>query len=152
MLCTIPTNIYCSINNNYNVVASTCNDYIPQTNSLVVGYKYCFLTLSHCISVSHSPTLSLSFPLPPSLSQFSPPFSGSDPMRTYNIILKGIDIVEFPKKISRSAGNLIKKLCRWLKCYTYSWNVLLCLSMFIPQYMCTLTCAINFLVHTCRYM
>ena len=50
----------------------------------------------------------------------SPPFSGSDPMRTYNIILKGIDVVEFPKKISRSAANLIKKLCRWVEwslCY-----------------------------------
>ncbi|XP_052766307.1 cGMP-dependent protein kinase 1-like isoform X3 [Mya arenaria] len=42
----------------------------------------------------------------------SPPFSGSDPMRTYNIILKGIDIIEFPKKISRNAHVLIKKLCR----------------------------------------
>ena len=43
---------------------------------------------------------------------FSPPFSGADPMRTYNIILKGIDVVDFPKKITRSAQNLIKKLCR----------------------------------------
>ncbi|XP_019850412.1 PREDICTED: cGMP-dependent protein kinase 1 [Amphimedon queenslandica] len=42
----------------------------------------------------------------------SPPFSGADPMRTYNIILKGIDVVDFPKKITRSAQNLIKKLCR----------------------------------------
>lgn len=42
----------------------------------------------------------------------SPPFSGPDPMRTYNIILKGIDVIEFPKKISRSAQNLVKKLCR----------------------------------------
>ncbi|XP_060557265.1 cGMP-dependent protein kinase 1-like isoform X4 [Ruditapes philippinarum] len=42
----------------------------------------------------------------------SPPFSGSDPMRTYNIILKGIDVIEFPKKISRNAHVLIKKLCR----------------------------------------
>ncbi|XP_070544121.1 cGMP-dependent protein kinase 1-like isoform X3 [Ptychodera flava] len=42
----------------------------------------------------------------------NPPFSGSDPMKTYNIILKGIDIVEFPKKIIRNAHNLIKKLCR----------------------------------------
>ena len=50
------------------------------------------------------------------LSLHSPPFSGSDPMRTYNIILKGIDVVEFPKKISRSAGNLIKKLCRYVAC------------------------------------
>uniref|UniRef100_A0A8C2YX62 cGMP-dependent protein kinase n=1 Tax=Cyclopterus lumpus TaxID=8103 RepID=A0A8C2YX62_CYCLU len=43
----------------------------------------------------------------------SPPFSGSDPMKTYNIILKGIDMIEFPKKITKSAANLIKRLCRW---------------------------------------
>uniref|UniRef100_A0A3B5L062 cGMP-dependent protein kinase n=1 Tax=Xiphophorus couchianus TaxID=32473 RepID=A0A3B5L062_9TELE len=42
----------------------------------------------------------------------SPPFSGPDPMKTYNIILKGIDMVEFPKKITKNAANLIKKLCR----------------------------------------
>ncbi|XP_065072407.1 cGMP-dependent protein kinase 1-like isoform X2 [Rhopilema esculentum] len=42
----------------------------------------------------------------------SPPFSGSDPMKTYNIILKGIDMVEFPRKITRNAHNLIKKLCK----------------------------------------
>ncbi|XP_062409980.1 cGMP-dependent protein kinase 1-like [Sardina pilchardus] len=42
----------------------------------------------------------------------SPPFSGPDPMKTYNIILRGIDMVEFPKKITKSAANLIKKLCR----------------------------------------
>lgn len=46
--------------------------------------------------------------------QYSPPFSGADPMRTYNIILKGIDVVDFPKKITRSAQNLIKKLCRFI--------------------------------------
>ncbi|XP_016296433.1 cGMP-dependent protein kinase 1-like [Sinocyclocheilus anshuiensis] len=42
----------------------------------------------------------------------SPPFSGPDPMKTYNIILRGIDMIEFPKKITKNAGNLIKKLCR----------------------------------------
>ncbi|XP_039272906.2 cGMP-dependent protein kinase 1-like isoform X1 [Styela clava] len=42
----------------------------------------------------------------------SPPFSGHDPMKTYNHILKGIDMIEFPKKISRTAQGLIKKLCR----------------------------------------
>ncbi|XP_066570241.1 cGMP-dependent protein kinase 1 [Amia ocellicauda] len=42
----------------------------------------------------------------------SPPFSGSDPMQTYNIILRGIDMVEFPKKITKSATALIKRLCR----------------------------------------
>ncbi|NP_001037051.1 protein kinase, cGMP-dependent, type I [Bombyx mori] len=42
----------------------------------------------------------------------SPPFTGSDPMKTYNKILKGIDAVEFPRCITRNAANLIKKLCR----------------------------------------
>uniref|UniRef100_H2YVX9 cGMP-dependent protein kinase n=2 Tax=Ciona savignyi TaxID=51511 RepID=H2YVX9_CIOSA len=42
----------------------------------------------------------------------SPPFSGSDPMKTYNQILKGIDMIEFPKKISKNAQSLIRKLCR----------------------------------------
>ncbi|XP_013873653.1 cGMP-dependent protein kinase 1 [Austrofundulus limnaeus] len=42
----------------------------------------------------------------------SPPFSGSDPMKTYSIILRGIDMIEFPKKITKSAANLIKRLCR----------------------------------------
>ncbi|XP_071952421.1 cGMP-dependent protein kinase 1-like [Antedon mediterranea] len=42
----------------------------------------------------------------------SPPFSGSDPMKIYTMILKGIDMVEFPKKISKTSGILIKRLCR----------------------------------------
>uniref|UniRef100_A0A4W3HP35 cGMP-dependent protein kinase n=1 Tax=Callorhinchus milii TaxID=7868 RepID=A0A4W3HP35_CALMI len=44
--------------------------------------------------------------------EHSPPFSGSDPMNTYNIILRGIDMIEFPKRISKNAGHLIKRLCR----------------------------------------
>nr|XP_020472336.1 cGMP-dependent protein kinase 1-like isoform X2 [Monopterus albus] len=42
----------------------------------------------------------------------SPPFSGPDPMKTYNVILRGIDMIEFPKKVTKNAANLIKKLCR----------------------------------------
>lgn len=61
----------------------------------------------------------------------TPPFTGPDPMRTYNIILKGlhlthvvsfsliilchikgIDAIEFPRNITRNATALIKKLCR----------------------------------------
>ncbi|XP_014217289.1 cGMP-dependent protein kinase 1-like [Copidosoma floridanum] len=42
----------------------------------------------------------------------TPPFTGSDPMKTYNIILKGIDAIEFPRMITRNATVLIKKLCR----------------------------------------
>ncbi|XP_054454621.1 cGMP-dependent protein kinase 1-like isoform X4 [Anoplopoma fimbria] len=42
----------------------------------------------------------------------SPPFSGPDPMKTYNVILRGIDMIEFPKKTTKNAANLIKKLCR----------------------------------------
>ncbi|XP_052863980.1 cGMP-dependent protein kinase, isozyme 1-like [Anopheles cruzii] len=41
-----------------------------------------------------------------------PPFTAADPMKTYNIILKGIDMVSFPKHMSRAAVSLIKRLCR----------------------------------------
>uniref|UniRef100_A0A671QR95 cGMP-dependent protein kinase n=1 Tax=Sinocyclocheilus anshuiensis TaxID=1608454 RepID=A0A671QR95_9TELE len=50
----------------------------------------------------------------------SPPFSGPDPMKTYNIILRGIDMIEFPKKITKNAANLIKKLCRFL--FWFYWD------------------------------
>lgn len=43
----------------------------------------------------------------------APPFTSDDPMKTYNIILRGIDAVDFPEKIiSKKAQNLIKRLCR----------------------------------------
>nr|KAG5713809.1 hypothetical protein BaRGS_024436 [Batillaria attramentaria] len=42
----------------------------------------------------------------------SPPFAGTDPMKTYNLILKGVDAVDFPRRITKNAQNLIKKLCR----------------------------------------
>ena len=45
---------------------------------------------------------------------FSPPFTGTEPMTTYNLILKGIDSIDFKKiKITRNAHQLIKKLCRF---------------------------------------
>jgi len=42
----------------------------------------------------------------------TPPFTGTDPMKTYNIILKGIDAIDFPRNITARAKELIKKLCR----------------------------------------
>ncbi|CAG0924499.1 unnamed protein product, partial [Notodromas monacha] len=51
--------------------------------------------------------------IPDPATRGTPPFTGSDTMRTYNIILKGIDAVEFPpRNITRQATALIKKLCR----------------------------------------
>lgn len=41
-----------------------------------------------------------------------PPFSSKDPLKTYNLILKGIDAIEYPRHVSRSAISLIKRLCR----------------------------------------
>ncbi|VDP66276.1 unnamed protein product [Schistosoma curassoni] len=43
----------------------------------------------------------------------TPPFTSSDPMKIYNIILKGINTIEFPKSITRNAQCLIKKLCSY---------------------------------------
>nr|VZI34035.1 unnamed protein product [Spirometra erinaceieuropaei] len=42
----------------------------------------------------------------------APPFTSEEPMKTYNIILKGIEAITFPRKISRNAQNLIRRLCR----------------------------------------
>ncbi|XP_040068473.1 cGMP-dependent protein kinase, isozyme 2 forms cD4/T1/T3A/T3B isoform X1 [Ixodes scapularis] len=42
----------------------------------------------------------------------APPFTDADFMKTYNIILKGIDAIDFPRCITRNATALIKKLCR----------------------------------------
>ena len=57
----------------------------------------------------------------------SPPFTGSDPMKTYNLILKGIDAVDFSKKISKTAQLMIKKLCRSVL------NIWFCISTFLKE-------------------
>ena len=72
---------------------------------LVGGGLFCHLIITFHISLLHL-ARTIMFLLT------SPPFCGADPMRTYNIILKGIDAIEFPKRISKWAQNLIKKLCR----------------------------------------
>lgn len=42
-----------------------------------------------------------------------PPFTSKDPLKTYNLILKGIDAIDFPPRhVSRTAISLIKRLCR----------------------------------------
>ncbi|XP_050441738.1 cGMP-dependent protein kinase, isozyme 1-like [Adelges cooleyi] len=41
-----------------------------------------------------------------------PPFTGDEPMKIYNSILKGMAAVNFPRQINRSAQGLIKQLCR----------------------------------------
>jgi len=43
----------------------------------------------------------------------NPPFNGEDPMTTYNIILRGIEALDFPHSVTRSAQHLIKRLCRY---------------------------------------
>ncbi|XP_061623319.1 cGMP-dependent protein kinase 1 isoform X2 [Phyllopteryx taeniolatus] len=40
------------------------------------------------------------------------PFSGVDPMSVLGDTVRGIDNIDFPKAISKSASSLIKKLCR----------------------------------------
>jgi len=42
----------------------------------------------------------------------SPPFTAPDPMKTYNLILRGIDAIEFPRFITKHARHVIKRLCR----------------------------------------
>uniref|UniRef100_A0A3B4ANG5 cGMP-dependent protein kinase n=1 Tax=Periophthalmus magnuspinnatus TaxID=409849 RepID=A0A3B4ANG5_9GOBI len=42
----------------------------------------------------------------------SPPFSGADHMTTYSFILRGVEKIDFPKKINKKQEDLIRKLCR----------------------------------------
>ncbi|XP_068089751.1 cGMP-dependent protein kinase 2 isoform X2 [Hyperolius riggenbachi] len=41
-----------------------------------------------------------------------PPFTGPDQMMIYNLILQGIEKVEFHRKISKRSEDLIRRLCR----------------------------------------
>ena len=45
----------------------------------------------------------------------TPPFTGNDPLKTYNIILKGIDAASFPSNLfptGKGAKDLIKRFCK----------------------------------------
>ena len=41
-----------------------------------------------------------------------PPFTASDPMKIYNIILRGIEQIEFPRHVTKTAITIIRKFCR----------------------------------------
>ncbi|XP_066488175.1 cGMP-dependent protein kinase 2 isoform X4 [Tiliqua scincoides] len=42
----------------------------------------------------------------------NPPFSGADQMMTYNLILKGVERLDFPRLITKRPEDLIRRLCR----------------------------------------
>jgi len=42
----------------------------------------------------------------------TPPFTASDPMKIYNIILRGIDQLDFPRHVTKTAIAIIKKFCK----------------------------------------
>lgn len=117
----IPATGHVSISDFHDCISAT--GYVPIISMYIVIFTGRKFLVVNCDFTGYIAELFLSYfsckyHHPSSLSPWlfmycSPPFSGADPMRTYNIILKGIDIIEFPKKISRSAQNLIKKLCRW---------------------------------------
>nr|XP_033795940.1 cGMP-dependent protein kinase 2 isoform X1 [Geotrypetes seraphini] len=41
-----------------------------------------------------------------------PPFSGPDPIKIYNMVMKGIEKLDFPQRIGRRPEDLIRRLCR----------------------------------------
>ncbi|KAG9485194.1 hypothetical protein GDO78_008338 [Eleutherodactylus coqui] len=49
----------------------------------------------------------------------SPPFSGTDPIKIYNMVLKGIEKVDFPHRIGRRSEDLIRRLCRWFQGFNW---------------------------------
>ncbi|XP_006004993.1 cGMP-dependent protein kinase 2 [Latimeria chalumnae] len=42
----------------------------------------------------------------------SPPFMGSDPIKIYNMVLRGIEKMDFPKRIGKRPEDLIRRLCK----------------------------------------
>ena len=42
----------------------------------------------------------------------TPPFVSTDPMQTYNSILKGIQTIAYPKYMSEEARSIVHRLCR----------------------------------------
>ncbi|XP_041922412.1 LOW QUALITY PROTEIN: cGMP-dependent protein kinase 2 [Alosa sapidissima] len=42
----------------------------------------------------------------------SPPFTGSDPIKIYTMVLHGIEKVDMPKRISKRPEDLIRRLCK----------------------------------------
>ncbi|MBN3295847.1 KGP2 kinase, partial [Amia calva] len=42
----------------------------------------------------------------------SPPFSGSDPIKIYTMVLQGIEKVDVPKRIGKRPEDLIRRLCK----------------------------------------
>ncbi|MBN3274419.1 KGP2 kinase, partial [Polyodon spathula] len=42
----------------------------------------------------------------------SPPFSGSDPIKIYSTVLRGMEKVDFPKRIGKRPEDLIRRLCK----------------------------------------
>uniref|UniRef100_A0A3Q3H135 cGMP-dependent protein kinase n=1 Tax=Labrus bergylta TaxID=56723 RepID=A0A3Q3H135_9LABR len=42
----------------------------------------------------------------------NPPFTGSDPIKIYTMVLHGIEKVDFPKRIGKRPDDLIRRLCK----------------------------------------
>ncbi|XP_067828447.1 cGMP-dependent protein kinase 2 isoform X1 [Heptranchias perlo] len=42
----------------------------------------------------------------------TPPFTGPDPIKIYNMILRGMEKVDFPKRITKRPEDLIRRLCK----------------------------------------
>ncbi|XP_028325238.1 cGMP-dependent protein kinase 2 [Gouania willdenowi] len=42
----------------------------------------------------------------------NPPFTGADPLNIYTMVLRGIEKVDFPKRIGKRPDDLIRRLCK----------------------------------------
>lgn len=50
-------------------------------------------------------------------SVFSPPFTGSDPIKIYTMVLQGMEKVDMPKRIAKRPEDLIRRLCKYATIY-----------------------------------
>uniref|UniRef100_A0A8C5ECD9 Protein kinase domain-containing protein n=1 Tax=Gouania willdenowi TaxID=441366 RepID=A0A8C5ECD9_GOUWI len=49
----------------------------------------------------------------------NPPFTGADPLNIYTMVLRGIEKVDFPKRIGKRPDDLIRRLCNFTKICTH---------------------------------
>uniref|UniRef100_A0A3B4YZE2 cGMP-dependent protein kinase n=1 Tax=Stegastes partitus TaxID=144197 RepID=A0A3B4YZE2_9TELE len=66
----------------------------------------------------------------------NPPFSGSDHIKIYTMILHGIEKVDFPKRIGKRPDELIRRLCKYGEPHQwfqgFNWEGLRCYKLLSP--------------------
>ncbi|KAG9344625.1 hypothetical protein JZ751_011297 [Albula glossodonta] len=84
-----------------NILQQTNSRFIVRLFRTFRDAKYVYMLLEACLGGELWSTL-----------RDIPPFSGSDPIKIYTMVLHGIEKVDFPKRICKRPEDLIRRLCK----------------------------------------